>query len=282
MSDTTESRARPGQITVRLPEIVLRRVDELAAEPGTNRSDVIATLVAQALDMPQTSPDRQIDMKLVADAMGRGDVSKQIAAVKTVGARVFEFDPAGALVIWRYAAELTRQQTGDPKAEANELRHTAARAANETVYAEASSVLSQRAFDIDPTDPRAASRLGQELHKAAQRNHDDPALYRQAAEVLRHADVDQYARHFLAWCELFIARDDKNGAAESEAGEQLVRVFKEWAYNGTEKDRGPMVRQLTRLARLYSVDSKIVQDAIDVTSLGPWADKITVTEVQPQ
>lgn len=279
MSEPTEPRARPGQITVRLPEVVLRRVDELAAEPGRNRSDVIATLVAQALDMPQASPDRQVDVKLVADAMGRGDVSKHIGAVKTVGARVFEFDPAGALVIWRYAAELARQQTGDPKVEANELRHTAVRAANETVYAEASSVLSQRAFEIDPSDPRAASLLGQELHKAAQRNNDDPAIYRQAAEVLRHADVDQYARHFLAWCELFIARDDHDADAEAAAGQRLVRVFKEWAYNGTEKDRTPIVRQLERLARLYGNDSQIVKDAVDATSLGPWPEKITAADI---
>lgn len=279
MSEPTEPRARPGQITVRLPEVVLRRVDELAAEPGRNRSDVIATLVAQALDMPQASPDRQVDVKLVADAMGRGDVSKHIGAVKTVGARVFEFDPAGALVIWRYAAELTRQKTGDPQAEANELRHTAVRAANETVYAEASSVLSQRAFEIDPSDPRSASRLGQELHKAAQRNNDDPAIYRQAAEVLRHADVDQYARHFLAWCELFIARDDHDADAEAAAEQKLVRVFKEWAYNGTEKDRTPIVRQLARLARLYGNDSQIVKDAIDATSLGPWPEKITAADI---
>lgn len=282
MSDVSDGRTRPNQVSTRLPDPLLRAVDDLAAEQGRSRSDVIATLVAQSLDMPQTVADRQIDPKIVADAMGRGDLDKQIAAVKTVGAQVFEFDPAGALVIWRYAADLKYQQTTDPKAEASELRHTAARAANETVFSEASVVLSQRAFDLDPDDPRAASRLGQELHKAAQQNGDDPEMYRQAANVLRHADVDQYARHFLAWSELHVARHDEDSGAETAAQEALIRVFREWSYNATEKDRNPIVRQLTRLAGIYGSGHEIVQRAVDATALGPWTKKITADDLVPR
>src|SRR5688572_27018235 len=101
MSDVSDGKARPNQVSTRLPDPLLRAVDDLAAEQDRSRSDVIASLVAQALDMPQAVTERQIDPKLVADAMGRGDISKQIAAVKTIGAQVFEFDPAGALVVWR-------------------------------------------------------------------------------------------------------------------------------------------------------------------------------------
>jgi len=211
--------------------------------------------------------------------MGRGDVSTQIAAVKTVGAQVFEFDPAGALVIWRYAADLVFQQTGDRKEEARELRHTASRAAGETVFNEASMVLFQRAFDLDPNDPRAASRLGQELHKAAQLNGNDPELYRQAASVLRHADVDQYARHFLAWSELFVARHDNDSAGEVAAQDAMVRVFREWSYSATEKDRGAIVRQLQRLAVVYGADAEIVKRAIGATEIGPWKSRITLEDL---
>jgi hypothetical protein len=200
--------------------------------------------------------------------------------VKALGAQVFEFDPAGALVAWRYAAHLKSQETTDPKAEANELRHTAARAASETVFGEASVVLAQRAFDLDPDDLRAASRLGQELHKLAQKNGDDAEMYRQAAAVLRHADVDQYARHFLAWSELYVARHDKKKEDEEAALDALVRVFKEWSYNSTEKDRGPIVKQLARLAGIYGPDDEAVHRAIDATALGPWAKKITVDDLR--
>ena len=279
MSDVSEGRARPNQVSTRLPDPLLRAVDDRAAEEDRSRSDVIASLVAQSLAMPQAVAGRQIDAKLVADAMGRGDISKQIAAVKTVGAQVFEFDPAGALVIWRYAAELAFQQSGDRKDEARELRHTAARAAGETVFSEASLVLFQRAFDLDPDDPRAASRLGQDLHKAAQQNGDDPEVYRQAANVLRHADVDQYARHFLAWSELYVARHDKDFVAETAAQDALIRVFKEWSYSATEKDRSPIVRQLQRLAGLYGADHDIVQRAINATAIGPWTKKITAEDL---
>lgn len=279
MSDLTDGRARPNQVSTRLPDPLLRTVDNLAAEQDRSRSDVIASLVAQALDMPQAVSDRQVDPRLVADAMGRGDLSKQIAAVKMLGKHLFEFDPAGALISWRYAAELRYHETNDRKAEADELRHTAARAASETAFSEASVVLSQRAFELDPADPRAASRLGQELHKAAQQNGDDPEMYRQAAEVLRHADVDQYARHFLAWSLLYVARHDKDAKAEADAQDALVRVFKEWSYNGTDKDRNPIVRQLTRLAGLYGTDHEVLGRAIDATALGPWKDKITIDDV---
>lgn len=282
MSDVSDARARPNQVSTRLPDPLLRAVDDLAAEQDRSRSDVIASLVAQALEMPQAVTERQIDPKLVADAMGRGDISKQIAAVKTVGAQVFEFDPAGALVVWRYAASLAYQETSDPKAEANELRHTAARAASATVFSEASVVLYQRAFDLDPDDPRAASRLGQELHKAAQKNGDDPEMYRQAATVLRHADVDQYARHFLAWSELHVARHEKNAEAEAAAQDALIRVFKEWSYNATDKDRNSIVWQLTRLARIYGNGDEVVQRAVAATALGPWANKITADELVPR
>lgn len=280
MSDASEGKARPNQVSTRLPDPLLRAVDDRAAEEDRSRSDVIASLVAQALEMPQAVADRQIDPKLVADAMGRGDVSKQIAAVKTVGARVFEFDPAGALVIWRYAAALRYLETSDPKAEADELRHTAARAVGETVFSEASVVLFQRAFDLDPDDPRAASRLGQDLHKAAQQNGDDPELYRQAANVLRRADVDQYARHFLAWSELHVARHDKDSSAEIAAQDALIRVFKEWSYNAAEKDRAPIVRQLARLAAIYGTGDEVVQRAVEAAGLGPWKAKITIDELQ--
>lgn len=282
MSDVSEGRTRPNQVSTRLPDPLLRAVDDVAAEQDRSRSDVIASLVARSLEMPQAVADRQIDPKLVADAMGRGDLSKQIAAVKTVGAQVFEFDPAGALVIWRYAADLTYQQTTDRKVEASELRHTAARAAGETLFSEASVVLSQRAFDLDPDDPRAASRLGQDLHKAAQQNGDDPEMYRQAANVLRHADIDQYARHFLAWSELHVARHDKVPRAETAAQDALIRVFKEWSYNATEKDRAPVVRQLTRLAGIYGTGHEIVQRAVDATALGPWTNKITADDLVPR
>jgi len=282
MSDASDGRARPNQVSTRLPDPLLRAVDDLAAEQDRSRSDVIASLVAQALEMPQAVADRQIDPKLVADAMGRGDLSKQIAAVKTVGARVFEFDPAGALVVWRYAADLAFQQKQDPKVEASELRHTAARAAGETVFREASVVLFQRAFDLDPDDPRAASRLGQDLHKAAQQNGDDPEMYRQAANVLRHADVDQYARHFLAWSELYVARHEEDTIAETAAQDALIRVMKEWSYNGTEKDRDPIVRQLRRLAGIYGTGHEIVHRAIDATALGPWTEKITLDDLTPR
>ncbi len=114
----------------------------------------------------------------------------------------------------------------------------------------------------------------------AQRNEDDPEMYRQAATVLRHADVDQYARHFLVWSELYVARHDKNRQAESAALDALVRVFKEWSYNGTEKDRNPIVRQLTRLAGIYGRDHEAVHRAIDATALGPWANKITLDDLQ--
>jgi predicted transcriptional regulator len=282
MSEVTDGRSRPNQVSTRLPDPLLRAVDNLAAEQDRSRSDVIASLVAQSLDMPQAVADRQLDPKLVADAMGRGDLSKQIAAVKTVGAQVFEFDPAGALVIWRYAADLKRQQTSDPKAEASELRHTAARAAGETAFSEASVVLSQRAFDLDPDDPRAASRLGQDLHKAAQQHGDDPELYRQAATVLRHADVDHYARHFLAWSELHVARHDKDAKAEVAAQDALIRVFKEWSYNGTDNDRNPILRQLRRLAQIYGSSHEIVQRAVDATALGPWTNKIVIDDLAPR
>lgn len=283
MSDVSDGKARPNQVSTRLPDPLLRAVDEHAAEQDRSRSDVIASLVAQALKMPQAVMERQIDPKLVADAMGRGeDISKQIAAVKTIGAQVFEFDPAGALVVWRYAASLAHQETSDPKVEANELRRTAARAANATVFSEASVVLSQRAFELDPDDPRAASRLGQELHKAAQKNGDDPEMYRQAAKVLRHADVDQYARHFLAWSELHVARHEQNAEAEAAAQDALIRVFKEWSYNATDKDRNSIVWQLTRLARLYGNRHEVVQRAVAATALGPWANKITADELVPR
>jgi hypothetical protein len=275
MSDLSESRVRPNQVSTRLPDPLLRAVDDRAAELNQSRSDLIANLVALALAMPQAVAGRQIDPKLVADAMGRGDLSKQIAAVKTVGAQVFEFDPAGALVIWRYAAELVFQRTGDRKDEARELRHTGSRAAGETMFNEASMLLFQRAFDLDPDDPRAASRLGQDLHKAAQVNGDDPEMYRQAARVLRHADVDQYARHFLAWSELFVARHDKDSNAELAAQDALIRVFREWSYSASEKDRGPIVRQLQRLAGVYGAEAEIVKRAIGATALGPWTSKIT-------
>lgn len=282
MFDQSERKARPNQVSTRLPDPLLRAVDNRAAEEDRSRSDVIADLVAKALDLPQTVPDRQVSPKLVADAMGRGSPSDQIRAVKALGAQVFEFDPAGALVAWRYAAHLKREEMpDDPKAEANELRHTAARAASETVFSEASVVLAQRAFDLDPSDPRAASRLGQELHKLAQKNGNDPETYRQAASVLRHADVDQYARHFLAWSELYVARHDGKKEDENAALDALVRVFKEWSYNGTEKDRGPIVRQLERLAGIYGTDHEVVRSAIDATALGPWPDKITVDELRP-
>jgi predicted transcriptional regulator len=279
MSNASDGRTRPNQVSTRLPDPVLRAVDDLAAKQDRSRSDVIAALVAQSLEMPQAVADRQVDPKLVADAMGRGDFGKQIAAVKTVGAQVFEFDPAGALIIWRYAADLRYEQEKDRKAQASELRHTAARAANETVFSEAAVVLAQRAFDLDPDDPRAASLLGQDLHKAAQKNGDDPEMYRQAANVLRHADVDQYARHFLAWCELHIARHEKNEEAETAAQDALIRVFREWSYNASEKDRQSIVRQLKRLPKMYGNDDKMVQRALDATALGPWSKKITIDEV---
>lgn len=283
MFDQPERKARPNQVSTRLPDPLLRAVDNRAAEEDRSRSDVIADLVAKALDMPQTVPDRQIAPKLVADAMGRGDLSDQIRAVKALGAQVFEFDPAGALVAWRYAAHLKREETpGDPKAEANELRHTAARAASETLFSEASVVLAQRAFDLDPNDPRAASRLGWELHKLAQKNGNDPETYRQAATVLRHADVDKYARHFLAWSELYVARHDERPEDERAALDALVRVFKEWSYNGTEKDRGPIVTQLERLAGIYGTDHEVVRRAVDATALGPWTDPITVESLRPR
>jgi hypothetical protein len=282
MSDQSDRRARPNQVSTRLPDPLLRAVDERANREGRPRSEMIAELVAQALGMPQTVTERQVNPKLVADAMGRGSVSDQIRAVKALGAQVFEFDPAGALVAWRYAAHLKREEVpDDPKAEANELRHTAARAASETVFNEAAVVLAQRAFDLDPNDPRAASRLGQELHKLAQRNGDDPEIYRRAASVLEHADVDQYARHFLAWSELYVARHDGKEEDETAALDALTRVFKEWSYNGTDKDRGPIVRQLERLAGIYGVDNKAVQRAVDAAALGPWPNKITVAELRP-
>ncbi|MFV0317518.1 MAG: hypothetical protein ACK5O2_11245, partial [Microthrixaceae bacterium] len=128
--------------------------------------------------------------------------------------------------------------------------------------------------------PRAASLLGQDLHKLAQKNGDDPEMYRRAAAVLRHADVDQYARHFLAWCELFIARDEQNVEDEGAALDALARVFKEWAYNGTDADRGPIVWQLERLAGIYGTDSDEVRRAVDATALGPWSDKITLEELR--
>lgn len=282
MSDQSDRRVRPNQVSTRLPDPLLRAVEDRADQERRTRSDMIADLVAKALDMPQTVPDRDVNPKLVADAMGRGSLSDQIRAVKALGAQIFEFDPAGALVAWRYAAHLKREETpDDPTAEANELRHTAARAASETVFSEASVVLAQRAFDLDPSDPRAASRLGQELHKLAQRNGNDPETYRQAAAVLRYADVDQYARHFLAWSELYVARHDGKQEDEKAALEALVRVFKEWSYNGTEKDRGPIVRQLERLAGIYGTDNEVVQRAVEATALGPWPNKITVEELRP-
>ena len=282
MSDQSDRRVRPNQVSTRLPDPLLRAVEERADREGRPRSEMIADLVAKALDMPQAVLERQVNPKLVADAMGRGSVSDQIRAVKALGAQVFEFDPAGALVAWRYAAHLKREEApDDPKAEANELRHTAARAASETVFSEASVVLAQRAFDLDQSDPRAASRLGQEFHKLAQKNGDDPELYRRAASVLRHADVDQYARHFLAWSELYVARHDGDQDGEKAALDALVRVFKEWSYNGTEKDRGPIVRQLDRLAGIYGADHEVVRRAVEATALGPWPKKITVDELQP-
>lgn len=282
MSDQSDRRVRPNQVSTRLPDPLLRAVEERADQEGRPRSEMIADLVATALGLPQTVPDRPVNPNLVADAMGRGSLSDQIRAVKALGAQVFDFDPAGALVAWRYAAHLKREETpDDPRAEANELRHTAARAASETVFSEASVVLAQRAFNLDPNDPRAASRLGQELHKLAQKNGNDPETYRQAASVLRYADVDQYARHFLAWAELYVARHDGKREDEEAALDALVRVFKEWSYNGSEKDRAPIVRQLERLAGIYGTDHEAVRRAVDATALGAWPDKITLDELRP-
>lgn len=282
MSDESDRRVRPNQVSTRLPDPLLRAVEERADQEGRTRSEMIADLVAKALEMPQTVLGRQVNPKLVADAMGRGSVVDQIRAVKTLGKELFEFDPAGALVAWRYAAHLKREEMpDDPKAEASELRHTAARAARETVFSEASVVLNQRAFDLDPSDPRAASRFGQELHKLAQQNGDDPEIYRRAASVLRYADVDQYARHFLAWSELHVARHDGIAEDENAALDALVRVFKEWSYNGTEKDRGPILRQLERLAGIYGADHEAVSRAVEAAALGPWPNKISVEDLRP-
>lgn len=57
-------------------------------------------------------------------------------------------------------------------------------------------------------------------------------------------------------------------------------MFKEWSYNGTEKDRSPIARQLARLASMYGAGHEAMHRAIDATALGPWTKPITAADLQ--
>jgi len=281
------TRAQPdevprGAFSVRLPPALYGGLRTRANETGTSMNSLISEAVAALLeraDLSRSTEPADIDSRIAADAVRESD--QTIGALKGIGKHLLDRGQVAlAAVVFGAAARVVAEREDESTA-SRELSFTAEQAQRHN-YLELAASIFEESLRRDPNNLEAVNRLGQLMHHLAQRANDDIDRYRRAEELLsRVTFVDNRAKLFHGWSQLYVARNDSDRYAEEVALRDINEAMRHWAFgqhDGHERQR--WMRQLQRLVRLDAKYESAANELIDFAAAQAWRGRpVTHAEV---
>jgi tetratricopeptide (TPR) repeat protein len=236
--------------SLRLPEALFEQLRTLSERRGESMNNLVGAAVATLVDRPDIAPSPlagDIGPQIARDGVRMGP--EAIGPLKGIAKHASNRGQiALASVVWAAAARLILEQDG-PEQASLELSHSAA-VADSANHFELAVALYEEALRVDPNNLEAVSRLGQRLHHLAQQN-DDLERYREAERHLaRVTFLDNHAKLFHGWSQLFVARAEQDRYREEQAVAEVEEALKSWAFG--EPSGQERLSWLRQLRRLYS------------------------------
>jgi len=239
----------PQETTEELPSAVLSSLSEPVQGVDPSDVDITEALAVAVLD---------------------GD--KRIQALKSVANALRSRGMPNLACVWYYFAAEALAEAGDRVTAARELGAAGAYA-RQSRRLRLAERLWRRSLDIDPTNFRSRSALGQLLHHQGR--------YREALENLETvASMDNHATLFLGWSRLMIGLEDSDEEVVASGLNEVITALHRWAYEANRSQRVAWLRQVKRLSDLGDRFREDVQNLLDFASFNSNFGKVSLLDLR--